>query len=213
MVTAPGSGAEVIPFLKTWVNLPMAIGFTVLYAKVTHPRLHPCLVAIIACLQAAEDLYNAAAIVEVSVPPACSWPTCCPRRRCSTLASCPSLHSLAPSPSSCTLCATCCTPQVWLLSGYAWLPFIYLACSNECPKKYSTPQHNTGCHSTTQHSNSAGLACIAWMEQAKCRCCSGATLMCELLWQPLRRGCWTLTACVLRAPFPSCATGPSACST
>lgn len=34
MVTAPGSGAEIIPFLKTWVNLPMAIGFTVLYAKV-----------------------------------------------------------------------------------------------------------------------------------------------------------------------------------
>lgn len=34
MVTAPGSGAEVIPFLKTWVNLPAAIGFTVLYAKV-----------------------------------------------------------------------------------------------------------------------------------------------------------------------------------
>ncbi len=34
MVTAPGSGAETIPFLKTWVNLPMAIGFTVIYAKV-----------------------------------------------------------------------------------------------------------------------------------------------------------------------------------
>ena len=34
VVTAPGSGAEVIPFLKTWVNLPMAIGFTVIYAKV-----------------------------------------------------------------------------------------------------------------------------------------------------------------------------------
>lgn len=34
MVTAPGSGAEIIPFLKTWVNLPMAIGFTVLYAQV-----------------------------------------------------------------------------------------------------------------------------------------------------------------------------------
>lgn len=33
-MTAPGSGAEIIPFLKTWVNLPMAIGFTVLYAKV-----------------------------------------------------------------------------------------------------------------------------------------------------------------------------------
>ena len=35
MVTAPGSGAEIIPFLKTWVNLPMAIGFTILYAKVS----------------------------------------------------------------------------------------------------------------------------------------------------------------------------------
>lgn len=34
VVTAPGSGAEIIPFLKTWVNLPMAVGFTVLYAKV-----------------------------------------------------------------------------------------------------------------------------------------------------------------------------------
>jgi AAA family ATP:ADP antiporter len=34
VVTAPGSGAEIIPFLKTWVNLPMAIGFTVLYAQV-----------------------------------------------------------------------------------------------------------------------------------------------------------------------------------
>lgn len=34
VVTAPGSGAEIIPFLKTWVNLPAAIGFTVLYAKV-----------------------------------------------------------------------------------------------------------------------------------------------------------------------------------
>jgi len=38
-VTAPGSGAETIPFLKTWVNLPMAIGFTVLYSKV-RPPLH-----------------------------------------------------------------------------------------------------------------------------------------------------------------------------
>lgn len=33
VVTAPGSGAEIIPFLKTWVNLPMAIGFTVMYTK------------------------------------------------------------------------------------------------------------------------------------------------------------------------------------
>lgn len=34
VVTAPGSGAEIIPFLKTWVNLPMAVGFTIAYAKV-----------------------------------------------------------------------------------------------------------------------------------------------------------------------------------
>ena len=35
MVTAPKSGAEVIPFLKTYVNLPAAIGFTALYVKLT----------------------------------------------------------------------------------------------------------------------------------------------------------------------------------
>ena len=34
VVTAPGSGAEISPFLKTWVNLPMAIVFTIGYAKV-----------------------------------------------------------------------------------------------------------------------------------------------------------------------------------
>jgi len=33
VVTAPGSGAEIIPFLKTWVNLPMAIGFMTIYVK------------------------------------------------------------------------------------------------------------------------------------------------------------------------------------
>jgi len=36
VVTAPGSGAEVIPFLKTWVNLPMAFGFMWLYAKLSN---------------------------------------------------------------------------------------------------------------------------------------------------------------------------------
>jgi hypothetical protein len=30
VVTAKGSSAEIIPFLKTWVNLPMAIGFMVI---------------------------------------------------------------------------------------------------------------------------------------------------------------------------------------
>jgi len=36
VVTAPGSGAEVIPFLKTWVNLPMAIGFMIGYSKLVN---------------------------------------------------------------------------------------------------------------------------------------------------------------------------------
>ncbi len=33
VVTAPGSGAEVIPFLKTYVQLPGAIVFTIIYSK------------------------------------------------------------------------------------------------------------------------------------------------------------------------------------
>nr|AMA07780.1 ATP/ADP transporter [Mentha spicata] len=36
VVTAPGSSAEIIPFLKTWVNLPMAIGFMLLYTKLAN---------------------------------------------------------------------------------------------------------------------------------------------------------------------------------
>nr|CAB3477756.1 unnamed protein product [Digitaria exilis] len=35
VVTAKGSSAEIIPFLKTWVNLPMAIGFMLLYTKLS----------------------------------------------------------------------------------------------------------------------------------------------------------------------------------
>lgn len=35
MVTAPKSGAEVIPYIKTWLNLPIAILFTGVYAKMT----------------------------------------------------------------------------------------------------------------------------------------------------------------------------------
>jgi AAA family ATP:ADP antiporter len=40
VVTAPGSGAEIIPFLKTYVNLPGAIAFTALYSSLTnkYPR-------------------------------------------------------------------------------------------------------------------------------------------------------------------------------
>ncbi|XP_019184715.1 PREDICTED: plastidic ATP/ADP-transporter-like [Ipomoea nil] len=36
VVTAKGSSAEIIPFLKTWVNLPMAIGFMILYTKLAN---------------------------------------------------------------------------------------------------------------------------------------------------------------------------------
>jgi hypothetical protein len=38
VVTAPGSGAEIIPYLKTYVNLPLAMIFTVMYGWV---RLRP----------------------------------------------------------------------------------------------------------------------------------------------------------------------------
>ena len=43
VVTAPGSGAEIIPFLKTWVNLPMAIGFMVIYSKMSNTLSKPAL--------------------------------------------------------------------------------------------------------------------------------------------------------------------------
>ena len=36
VVTAPKSGAEIIPFLKTYVNLPGAIAFTVAYASMAN---------------------------------------------------------------------------------------------------------------------------------------------------------------------------------
>ena len=35
-MTAPGGGAEIIPFLKTYVQLPASIAFTVLYAKLSN---------------------------------------------------------------------------------------------------------------------------------------------------------------------------------
>ncbi|WOH09817.1 hypothetical protein DCAR_0729276 [Daucus carota subsp. sativus] len=36
VVTAKGSSAEIIPFLKTWVNLPMAIGFMLAYSQLSN---------------------------------------------------------------------------------------------------------------------------------------------------------------------------------
>ena len=36
MVTAPGGSAESIPFLKTWVNLPGAVAFTVAYSSMAN---------------------------------------------------------------------------------------------------------------------------------------------------------------------------------
>ncbi|TYH68261.1 hypothetical protein ES332_D06G246200v1 [Gossypium tomentosum] len=43
VVTAKGSSAEIIPFLKTWVNLPMAIGFMLLHTKLANVfnYIHP----------------------------------------------------------------------------------------------------------------------------------------------------------------------------
>ena len=108
MVTAPGSGAEIIPFLKTWVNLPMAIGFTVLYAKVQEAphNVHKLQPAVESLQHGCKRLHGAHA------GGVRSWRTCCRRSSCSTRASSPSSSSSAPSPSSCTPCGTCCTPQV-----------------------------------------------------------------------------------------------------
>src|SRR5580658_11360234 len=36
VVTAKGSGAEVIPILKGWIVLPIAMGATLLYSKLTN---------------------------------------------------------------------------------------------------------------------------------------------------------------------------------
>ena len=36
VVTGAGSGAEIIPFLKLWINVPFAIGFTIIYSKMTN---------------------------------------------------------------------------------------------------------------------------------------------------------------------------------
>src|SRR5579871_4656200 len=36
VVTATGSGAEVIPVLKGWVVLPIALGITLLYSKLSN---------------------------------------------------------------------------------------------------------------------------------------------------------------------------------
>lgn len=44
MVTAPSSGAEVIPFLKTYVNLPGAVAFTVLYSKLCNAAEQVCVI-------------------------------------------------------------------------------------------------------------------------------------------------------------------------
>ena len=41
VVTAPKSGAEIIPFLKTYVNLPGAILFTMLYSKLSNKFSQP----------------------------------------------------------------------------------------------------------------------------------------------------------------------------
>eukprot|EP00971_Amphidinium_carterae_P324810 6454748-Amphidinium_carterae.1 len=45
VVTAPKSGAEIIPFLKTYVQLPGAIAFTVLYSKMSNnmSQEKPCM--------------------------------------------------------------------------------------------------------------------------------------------------------------------------
>lgn len=49
VVTGAGSGAEVIPFLKLWVNVPFAIIFTLLFAKLTNLFRRPTVFYSIIC--------------------------------------------------------------------------------------------------------------------------------------------------------------------
>ena len=128
MVTAPGSGAEVIPFLKTWVNLPMAIGFTVLYAKVrqrTCAAVHAwhacrCLcytaTALFICPDVCEEVRQGTGccsfalvqhlILNADVGAWRSWQTSSLRSSCFTPASYPSSSSSARLRLCCTRCAT-----------------------------------------------------------------------------------------------------------
>lgn len=46
VVTAPGSGAEIIPYLKTYVNLPLAFLFTIGYSQVRRARATSCWCAV-----------------------------------------------------------------------------------------------------------------------------------------------------------------------
>ena len=53
LVTARGSGAEVIPFMKTYVNLPAAVGFTAVYGKLvdrleSHDVFYACVLPFLA---------------------------------------------------------------------------------------------------------------------------------------------------------------------
>lgn len=59
VVTAKGSGAEVIPILKGWIVLPIALGATLLYSKLTNIfRRSILFYGIIACFMAFVVLYG-----------------------------------------------------------------------------------------------------------------------------------------------------------
>ena len=50
IVTAPGSGAEAIPFLKVWGVLPFAIIFMLVYSKLSNVMKLPKLFKMLMCL-------------------------------------------------------------------------------------------------------------------------------------------------------------------
>ena len=119
MVTAPGSGAEIIPFLKTWVNLPMAIGFTVLYAKV--------------CVALVPDIVGSSwrGLLLNEIWSVRSSPTCFLQRLFSMCAFFLLWPSLDHSPSSCTPCEIRFTLHVSHLRAHDTDDFSIVSCLNE----------------------------------------------------------------------------------
>lgn len=66
MVTAPSSGAEVIPFLKTYVNLPGAVVFTVFYSKLCNSAEQ--VRGVLAESRPAEDVVRLRCVVHAILP-------------------------------------------------------------------------------------------------------------------------------------------------
>jgi len=152
VVTAPGSGAEVIPFLKTWVNLPMAIGFTVRYAKETVTAIWYCYKqaagSVVAWMHHQwHRLKTFLVWRRLKKFLVCSWPTSCQQKPCSTRVYSLSSPSSDPSRSSCTLWEMFYIPQVSLTFLIPIL--LALACNVTAVMTDNAWRHAPPCRATS----------------------------------------------------------------